>query len=106
MCILSLQPINEHDMRVEKLSPDLIILYIDELVDKVGGDYSTWIIGRRESPLVAVLAGERSIAVLDSWNCRSVDGDKVVRYFLDKGMTLDDGILHMNGANGVYVRRD
>lgn len=92
-------------MRVEQLSPDLIILHINDLVNKVGGDHSTWVIGRRESPLVSILANERSIDIVDSWNCLSIDGDQVVRYFLDKGMALDDGLLHMNGAKGVYVRR-
>lgn len=90
-------------MHAVHLHIDEIIRAINGHVSTKGGDYASWAIGRREGSLAHILAGQKSIPLVDSWNCSYQDAQSIVDHFVQKGMKLDDGPLQINAARGVYI---
>ena len=53
--------------------------------------------------LIPALSMTKGIKVTDCWPCTHDDADRVLKYFVEKGMIKDDGPLSKNAAPGVYI---
>ena len=86
-------------------SYDQIVRSIQGHVNYKEGGHASWFIGRRNPVTAQLLARERSILLVDTWNCSFNDAQKIIKHFVSKGMVLDEGPLQINAANGVYIYR-